>query len=1206
MNSYPIFLFPPFWLDTGSEQLWHGTRALPLRPKTFAVLQYLLTQAGQVVTQDALLDAVWGPTAISDTVVRRSIRELRAVLGDTAQQPQFIQTVHRRGYRFIASVTLTDTPPPLPAPPPEVLSAAALPTPPVPEATPSPAARSLDEEYKLVTVLCCAVTDAPSLAVHCGPEAFHRLMQGFFEAAQEVIRRYDGTIVYVTGEDFTAVFGAPIGQEDHARRAVLAALELAPRLGTQAFGEAHAPRMGLHTGPVVISRLTYAPQQPYTAVGDTMHQASQVQRLAPSGVMLLSAATYRLVHDEIRCDAYGALATNNPGGPLPVYRLQSLMQRRAGVAGQGSRYRSRFVGRERELALLHERLAHAAQGQGHVVGIGGEPGMGKSRLLAEFHHSLAGHAVSYREGHCFPYSITTPYLPLCDVLRQSVGITEADGPDVMTTKIQRYVEEAQLRPADDAPLLLQLLDVPRENASLMRFSPQELKVRTFALLRHLVSHASRQRPLILVVENLHWADATSEEWLTTLVEHLTGAAILLIVTYRPGYRPPWLEHSVATQLALPMLLPEDSRTVVQSVLQTAVLPEPMLQAIVTHAGGNPFFLEELTWMAMERHTAASAAGLGIPDTIQAVLAARIDRLPPDEKRLLQTAAVMGTDIAVPLLQAVTEMPLEVVPRALAHLQALELLYEQQRFPEAIYLFKHVLTQDVAYHSLLAQRRKTLHRVIGEAMERLYGDRLAEHEEILAYHFSRAGEWAKALAYVLKAAQKAAQACATREAIALYDSAEEAARQLDAGLPMPTMRQILQAKAELYLLVSDFARARTEGERLLQLARQVGDQDTAGAALVGMSLASFWGHQFERALTEAGQAIEVAAAIGAQPVLAGGHLTNGLVYEMTGRLSEARDELAQAITLSRAAGDVVNEATALVFAAELKGWEGLYSDAIRLYTEGIQLARAHNVLMPVLEGLFMCGLALTGQGNYDAALAMFEDGLALAEKVGDENFAPRYLNSLGWLYIECGDLGRALECNRQAAEGGRARGDDESFANATLNLGDIFLSQGDLALAWEMLDGVYHLVHDPATSAWMRWRYSMHLFASLGELWLARGEAGRAQACANQCLDIATRTHAQKYLVRGWRLQGDIALVRHQRDEAATWLRQALTQAQTLRNPTQLWKTHVALGRFQQAARRPAQARQAYLAARQVLAQVQTHLQHPALRVSLEQLAQSIS
>ncbi|HSX82807.1 MAG TPA: tetratricopeptide repeat protein, partial [Candidatus Saccharimonadia bacterium] len=317
------------------------------------------------------------------------------------------------------------------------------------------------------------------------------------------------------------------------------------------------------------------------------------------------------------------------------------------------------------------------------------------------------------------------------------------------------------------------------------------------------------------------------------------------------------------------------------------------------------------------------------------------------------------------------------------------------------------------------------------------------------------------------------------------------------------------------------------------------------------------------------------------------------------LSEARDELAQAITISHSVGAVTNEATALVFAAELKGWEGLFTDAVRLYTEGIQLAREHSVLMPVLEGLFMCGIALTSKGDYDAALAMFEEGLALAEKVGDANFAPRYLNPLGWLHMECGDLSRAIALNRRGAEDGRARGDHESIANAELNLGDIFLSQGDLVLAWEMLDGVHRLVQAPATSAWMQWRYSMHLFASLGELWLARGEAVRAQEFANQCLDIATRTNAQKYLVRGERLRGEIALARQQRDEAAVWLHQALTRAQTLGNPTQLWKTHVALGRLQTAARRPEQARQAYDAARQVIEQVKARLQNPALRVSLE-------
>ena len=769
MNTVTVFLFPPFRLDVRSEQLWRGAQTLTLRPKTFAVLQYLVAQAGQVVTQDALLDAVWGPTAVSETVVRRSIRELRTILGDTVQHPQFIQTVHRRGYRFIAPVTVTDTLPSLPTPTTEALRAAPLPVQPAPEVAAPLTDLSLDEEYKLVTVLCCAVTEAPRLAVSRGPEAMHRLMQAFVEAAREVIQRYDGTIMYVTGEDLTAVFGAPIGQEDHARRAALAALELARRLRTQSFGEAHAPRMGLHTGPVVVGGLTYAPQQPYTAVGDTLYQASQLQRLAPPGAVLMSAATYSLVQEEVRGEAYGSLAIGAPGEPLQVYALQGLTQRRAGVAGHGVRYRSRFVGRERELALLHERLAHAVQGHGQVIGIGGEPGMGKSRLLAEFQQSLTGQSVFYREGHCFPYSSTTPYLPVCDLFRQGCGITEADGPEVITTKVQRYLEDAQLRPEDDEPLLLQLLDVPIDDQWLTRFSPQERKVRTFALLRHLVLHDCQQRPLVLVVENLHWADATSEEWLATLVEHLTGTAILLLVTHRPGYRPPWLGQSIATQLALPRLLPEESRAVVQSVLQTAVLPEPLLQAIVTQAAGNPFFLEELTWVAMEPRS--SQAVPGMPDTIQAVLAARIDRLAPDEKRLLQTAAVIGTEIAVPLLQAITEIPAEALPHALAHLQALELIYEKRRFPESVYLFKHALTQDVAYHSLLAQRRQELHRLTGGVIETLYADRLTEHDAMLAYHFSEATEWTKALEYFLKAAQKAAQAFATREAIIFYDRAE---------------------------------------------------------------------------------------------------------------------------------------------------------------------------------------------------------------------------------------------------------------------------------------------------------------------------------------------------------------------------------------------------------------------------------------------------
>jgi len=1195
MEMDTIFLFPPFRLNASSGQLWRGRHPLALRPKTFAVLQQLVEQAGQVVTQADLLDAVWGPTAVSESVVRQSIRELRSILGDTAQQPQFIQTVHRRGYRFVAPVTVTNTPPSRAASTPEAPHTATHPAQPVPESAVPPTAPSLDEEYKLVTVLCCAVTDAPRLALQCGPEMMHHLMQGFFEMTQEAIQRYDGTIMYITGEDCTAVFGAPVGQEDHARRAVLAALDLAQHLRTQSFGETHAPKMGLHTGAVVIGGLTHAPQQPYTAVGETLHQAGHVQRLAPPGSILMSAATYKLVHEEVQGEVFGGLAADSSEELFPVYALHGLTQRRAGVVGQGGRYRSRFVGRERELALLHERLAYAAQGYGQVVGIGGEPGMGKSRLLAEFHRSLAGQSVGYREGHCLPYGGTTPYLPVCDLLRQGSGITEADAPQVIMAKVQRYLEEAQLKPEDDASLLLQLLGVPVVDGEQTRYSPQERKLQTFALMHHLVLHEA-QRPLVLVVENLHWADATSEEWLTTLVEHLEGASILLLVTYRPGYRPPWLERSTATQLALPRLFPEDSRAVVESVLGSTVLPEGVLQAIVTQSDGNPFFLEELTWVVME--PGAAPAVLGLPNTIHAVLAARMDRLSPDEKRIMRTAAVIGAEIALPLLQALTEISEDTLHGALTHLQVLEMLYEKRCFPEVVYQFKHTLMQDVAYHSLLTERRQELHRQIGREIETLYVDRLAEYEERLAYHFSQAQEWDKALEYFLKAAPKAAQAFANREAITLYEHAEAMVEQLGEAAFINTLMAISRAKSDIYFVRSDFERSRAEDERLLTLAHRVGDRWREGMALAGMGWASSRAHDLDRAARYARRALAVAEAAEALQVQASGHFIISQVYAVTGRLDAAWEEANQALSKSRS-DDVTDQRLSIWIPGVIKNWQGEYAEACRLFSGAMRLARKHRLLFPLLYTCFMYGITLIGKGDYDDALAVLQEGLALAEKVGDEVVRPRLLNCLGWLYTELGDFDRALDLNRQGAEEARKRGDPEIIANAELNLGDTLLTLGDLTLAQTYIEGVNRLVHDPATSERMKWRYTIRLFASLGELWLARGDLTAARTYAEQCLALATRTTSRKYLVRGWRLMGEIAIAHRQWKEAEGALRQALTLAQAIGNPTQLWKTYLAYGALYTATQQPERAQHVYGAAHDVLERVKSSLRDPGLRSSLE-------
>ena len=394
----------------------------------------------------------------------------------------------------------------------------------------------------------------------------------------------------------------------------------------------------------------------------------------------------------------------------------------------------------------------------------------------------------------------------------------------------------------------------------------------------------------------------------------------------------------------------------------------------------------------------------IPETIQDIIMARIDRLAEAPRRNLQLASVIGREFTRRLLDRLAELHTH-TERYLQELKALELIYERSLFPELAYMFKHALIQDVTYNSLLVRRRQELHQLIGRAMEELYADRLPEQYEMLAYHFARAEVWDTALDYLLKAAAKATQAFATREALALYDQAEDVVRQCGAEALTETRMQIHQARADLYLLRSDFERAHTEWESVLALARQTGAQVSEGMALVGMGTASYLEHKFDQALAETQQAIVVAETVGAQSVLAGAHLTIGYVFELMGRLDEARENAAHH-TISRSLGDVANEAAALIYEAEMPGWEARFDEAAHLYTEGIQLARAHNVLMPLLEGLFMYGITLTGKGDYDGALALLTEGLALTEKVGDENFVPRYLNSLGWLYFECGDLDRA--------------------------------------------------------------------------------------------------------------------------------------------------------------------------------------------------------
>jgi class 3 adenylate cyclase/tetratricopeptide (TPR) repeat protein len=1073
---------------------------------------------------------------------------------------------------------------------------------------------ALEGERKQVTVCFCDLVNSTALAARLGPEAMHTLLNQFFTLALDEVHRYEGTINQFLGDGFMALFGAPIAHEDHARRAVLAAVGIRRRLredtllcGSQS-GVALEVRMGLHTGVVIVGAIGDNLRMDYTAVGDTTNVAARLQQAATPGQIVLSEATHRLVAGYCSTQPLGALFVKGKDTPLRAWEVEAVQASRTRLEVATERGLTPFVGRARELQLLVDGFVQAQDGHGQVVFLVGEAGLGKSRLLWEFRQRL-GTAATWLEGHALAFGRASAFHPLIDLLKRNFRIEDGEPEGAIIAKIEQGVvrlDEA-LRPL--LPYLRYLLAVDPGDPAVRTMDPQLRRAEIFDALRRLLLRAAEVRPQVVVFEDLHWMDQATEAFLTLTMDSLPASRVLCLCTYRPGYLHPFGERTYYTRIALSTLSTTDTIQMAQAMLTTAQLPEALQTLIVQKAEGNPFFVEEVVKSlqdvgALRRQgesyvLTTPLEDLVVPDTIQDVLMARIDRLPDAPKQTLQRAAVIGRAFTRRLLERLADIR-EHTEAHVQELKALELIYEWRLSPELAYMFKHALTQDVAYNSLLMQRRQELHRRIGQAMEELYADRLGEQYEVLAYHFAKGAAWAKALTYFCLAAEKATQAFATREAVALYDQALEAAGQLGQAVDVQRVMHIHQAQAELYVVLSDFARSRAAAECHFTLAQALGDPVQVGTALVGIGWAALWAQEFDQALDYVQQAIAVAQPLEAGAVLAKSYVTAGLVHEVTGVLDQSHEEITHALTLSRAIGDVACQVFALLAMGEQHNWQGQYAAASRVLAEGITLARTHHLAGALLPLLFTQGITLTGQGRYEPALGHLTEGVTLSEKVGDMVWGNRMLNSLGWLYSECGDLVRAQEFNALGAERSRQQGDPQTIANAELNLGDVALAQGDLRQAQEWLDRVVRLVQDPATSAWMRWRYSMHLFASLADLWLARGDPDQAQAYVEQCLELATRTRSHKYVIKAWRLTGDIALRRRQQAEAVHWFQQALALAQTIENPTQLWQTHLAVGRLCAESRRPEQAQQAYQAARDVIERVKATLHNTELRASLEQ------
>jgi len=528
---------------------------------------------------------------------------------------------------------------------------------------------ALEGERKQVTVLFCDIVGSTGLAERLDPEAMHQLMDRALRLMAEAVHRYEGTVNQFLGDGLMALFGAPVALEDHAVRAVQAALAIQETINgyseqlKRERGLEVRLRQGLHTGLVVVGRIGDDLRMDYTAVGDTTNLAARMQSSAEPGTILITEATHRLAEGYIRSEAMGPVQVKGRSEPVPVYRVTGRRRGRTRLEVSAERGLTSLVGRQRELDLLQSRIERARAGRGQVVGIVGEPGVGKSRLVYEFRKSLAGEPLTWLEGHCVAYGQATPYLPIVDLLRANFQIEEEDNPLQIREKLRESLR--RLDPALEGilPFLGELLDLPGEDDALKRLDPKDKRQRTFEAIRALMVAGSQRRPHVVIFEDLHWIDRSSEDCLAFVIESLAGLPMLLLTSYRPGHVVRWADKTYATQIALDLLTREETEAMVAAFLGSQDLPPDLLRIIWEKAEGNSLFIEEVTRSLQERGILVRRNGgihwarggvVELPATIQDIIRARIDRLEEPVKRTVQTASVIGREFGLRLLARISE------------------------------------------------------------------------------------------------------------------------------------------------------------------------------------------------------------------------------------------------------------------------------------------------------------------------------------------------------------------------------------------------------------------------------------------------------------------------------------------------------------------------------------------------------------------------
>jgi class 3 adenylate cyclase/tetratricopeptide (TPR) repeat protein len=1013
---------------------------------------------------------------------------------------------------------------------------------------------ALEGERKQVTVLFADVKGSTEqLLADRDPEEARKLLDPVLEHMMEAVHRYEGTVNQVMGDGIMALFGAPLAHEDHAVRACYAALRMQESVkryeeeARRTHGVNVQIRVGLNSGEVVVRAIGSDLHMDYTAVGQTTLLAARMEQLAKPGSILLAPATLRLVEGFVAVTPLGPVPVKGLAAAVEVYEVTGTGPARTRLQVAARRGLTRFVGRDAEVDQLRRAQHLAGTGYGQVVAIVGEAGVGKSRLIYEFTHSRHLQGWLVLEAASLSYGKAMSYWPVIDLLKGYFKVQDRDGLREIREKVtgKLLALDRSLEPI--LPALLALLDVPVDDAAWRALDPAQRRQHTLEAVTGLLMREAREQPVLVIFEDLHWTDGETQAVLDTLVDNLGSARMLLLVNHRREYEHAWGSKMVYRQLRLDALPAEGAAELLDAMLGEAAELEPLKQLFVKR--GNPFFLEETVRTLVETKALTGERGryrltqpvqaIQVPATVQAMLAARIDRLPPDEKRLLQFASVVGKHVPLTLLQEIADLPDQTLRQGLYRLQAAEFLDETGLYPDLEYSFKHSLTQDVAYGGLLQERRRQLHARTVEAIETLHHDRLGEHTERLAYHALRGELREKAVSYLRQSGLKADARSAAQEAQAFF---EQALGVLEALPESPsTLEQAFDIRLELRPVLSFLGEGRLTLERLREaetLAERLNDDRRRGQ--VGAFLTNSHNNlvELDEALATGTRALEVAARLGDLRL----HILTTSYLEQTHYLRGEYDRAVELAVDNLAAlpADWVHEYFVGV-STPTSVWDrrwlvmslaqlGRFAEAAEHEAEAIRLAEVMHRAYPVGLAHRAAGTLHLLKGEWAKARVPIEHGLAVLRSGNAVFLIPGAVAASAWVLAQLGEASEALNrlqegqqlLERQAAKGlvDHHGWSYHALGRASLLLGrlDQARRMGDRAVqsspsqrgyaahALHLLgDIATHLDAFDATSGDTHYRQALalaeprgmrplvaHCHLGLGKLYLRTGERERAQ------------------------------------------------------------------------------------------------------------------